>query len=691
MLVAVPAAAAEPCFGDFAIGVDAVMDDAAVDQLAAALEAGGTECGPPLLEAFLETPTGPMTEVVTRAFGSWRDEAHLPILYAAYGEAMLQAHGRNENVAAGTAAAVGATLGPDGYFLGPAAAPAVHGPWIELAADRYRSEWRVELSETSGEPPLEQWRPLAGAAFASCLDDPTGAPPDPFDPLGLNPSPLAAMSMGTRCASLAVLTAWQEAEPDGDWAFRVRGLAGRYATGGLEWLGLELERGWKQGAAEPLASTPSWAALPREEAPTAPPWRTPVAVLAVLLALIVGLAARSERGREWLKRGAAVGFGLSLLGLVELAGGAAGIELGDELRPRPEPRLAITETGHHRDARHRFFPEAPAPGRARVVVVGASSIVGPGLAESESVPGVLRRRLNGELNGCVDVINAGAHGVASTVIRSRAIDAVDRLGADAVVVYTGHNEVGMMREKNRYRGALDRWFVPRTHARRTRWWTLLSAVVPEETPISSIGEPVPAAPGEDASPEAFVRALTASFDREMTDLARALERRGVPLVLVQPGFNHHGLRIPTEGSNTTERAVDALTSGRTEQALELTAKLLGDSPDHPMPWFLRGLALEQSGDLAGAEEAIWACARVNLSASSITPDLALLIDGLGSREGVTVVDAHGLLHRASGEHLPGFDLFSDYVHLNPRGAAVVADGVMEALDVAALGRLCESR
>lgn len=690
LLGAVPAAAADPCFGDEVIGVDAVMDAPAVDRIVRALGAGGSDCGPALVDAFVQTPTGPMAEVVARAFGTWGDPGQLPLLYQAFGAAMLQPFGRAENVVAGTADAAAEILGADGDLLAVARDPAVGARWLDLAEARYRIEWEAELGDTPGEPGADEWKPLADAAFAACLDDPANLPGDPFDPLGLVSGPVARISIGTRCASHAVIQGWRGVAPDSAWALRVKGLTERYATGGLEWLGLELERSWGQGAGPPALETPPWAVAPKPaRAPSSgPPIAAAIGVL--LLGLIV-LLARSEGGREWLKRGAAVAFGLSLIGAVEVGAGLVGVEVGDELRPLPKPRLEITETGYHRDARHRFFPAQPLPGRARVVVVGASSVVGPGLSEADSIPGVLRTLLNERLGGCVDVVNAGAHGVASPVIRSRAIDAADRLRADAVVVYAGHNEVGMMREKNRYRGALDRWFVPRTHARRTRWWTLLSGLIPPETAIASISEPPPRESPEDDSTEAFIRALEANFDREMTDLARALRRRGVPLVLAQPGFNHHGLRIPTEGSNTTERAVVALQAGDVAAAGELTGAAVEETPELPGALFLRSLALEQSGDLPGAEAAIWACARANRGASSVTPEIAAIIDRLGHREGVVVVDAHGLLHRAAGDHLPGFDLFTDYVHLNPRGAAVVAQGMMDGLDVAALKGRCEER
>jgi lysophospholipase L1-like esterase len=678
--------AADPCFGDVGVGVDAIMDDAAVEQLLRNLHEAGPDCARPLLSAFRDATTGPMSEVVRRGFADWNEPHHLPLLYAEFGRGMLEPFGRHENIVSAMAGAVGTLLGPDGDYLKTTRDPSIAREWRDRAATRYRTEWEAGFSETSGPPPDELWKPLADAAYLACLNNPDDAPPDPFDPLGLMTGPLPSMAVGTRCASQAVLVGWREAEPEREWAKRISGLMDRYNRGGLDWLGLEMERTWGQGTTPPGSAAPSWARPPRALTAQRGPAGASAAAVGLALLVMIGLLVRSERGREWLKRGAAGSFGLSLLLGVEVGAGLVGVEPGDELRPLPDPRLTLTLDGvYHRDARQRSFSASPPAGRARIVVVGGSTIVGPGLAEDESIPGVLRARLQDAV-GCVDVINAGAHGVASPAVRSRAVDAVDRLHADVVVVYTGHNEVGFMREKDRYLGALVGSFPARAWAMRTRWWTLLSDYIPEEAPAPS--GPDGSGPESQLLNDEFLLAVQRTFDRELTDLVRALRRRGVPLVLVQPGFNHHGLRVPVRNTRATEQTVETLRGGDLAHAMRLSREAVDAVPNHPTPWFLRSLVLEASGDLAGAEAAIWTCARANHSGSSVTPGIAGTIERLARRRGVTLVDAHALLHVAAGEHLPGFDLFTDYVHVNPRGAQVVADGIMEALDLDALRRKC---
>ena len=180
--------------------------------------------------------------------------------------------------------------------------------------------------------------------------------------------------------------------------------------------------------------------------------------------------------------------------------------------------------------------------------------------------------------------------------------------------------------------------------------------------------------------------MTLRFERELTDLVRAAARRDRELVLVQPSFNHHGLRVswwqPEGGAVpevTTDLIVQQLQDGDSAAALEAAERLVALDPGHPSPWYLLALARELSGDLRGAEEAIWECSRRNQIGSAITPGVAERIAAVAASHDVPLADAHAALHAAAGEHLPGFDLFTDYVHLNPRGAQVVATSIADTL------------
>ncbi len=684
-LVATPVPDAARCFGGQEVGPDAVLDQPAVDAFVDRLVEAGPTCGPALLSAFEAAPMSPLAEVTARAFGGWGSEEHLPALYAAFGRGMLQPFSRHEGLSSGTAKAIAAILGPSGDYLETARRPELVAEYVELARLRYLREWEVEF-EGHDEPDPEALRAAVIADHLACLDDPADLPPDPFDPLGLNTGPLARLSVATRCASRAVLATWTGPDVPEAWASRIGSLRSRYGADELAWLGLVLERAWGQGSPEARAGPPGPIEVPIP--PQTRTWPRVAGVFGLLALVAVVVLVRLPNRREWGGRLLAVGLGLGAVAAVEGIAAWLGVPPGDESRPLPGPRLELDDQGqHHRDARSRFFRAEKPPGVSRVVVVGASSVQGPGLSEHESLPGALRGLLK-ERVPCLEVVNGSHHGVASPTVRTLAIDAVDRLHADVVVVYAGHNEVGTMRERDRYAVALGPWFGVQAAARRTRLWTLVAGGLPE-------GDGPPDAPEIRSSQlpdlqtraEPFLDAVRRNFEREMTDLLRALRRRDVPVVLVLPGFNHHGLRVPAPRTPLGQQVADALEAGNAQRALELSADLLERADDVPTPWLLRSFAAELAGDLEEAEFAAWQTARANHNGSSLTPGLAGTLEELGRRPGVTFVDAHRALHEASGAHLPGFDLFTDYVHLNPRGAEVVGRAIVDALDASLVTRL----
>ena len=81
---------------------------------------------------------------------------------------------------------------------------------------------------------------------------------------------------------------------------------------------------------------------------------------------------------------------------------------------------------------------------------------------------------------------------------------------------------------------------------------------------------------------------------------------------------------------------------------------------------------------------MWEAARRNQIGSALTPGIAAALLRVAKRFDLPVADAHAALHEASPGHLPGFDLFLDFVHLNPRGSAVVASEMKRALVSAGL-------
>jgi lysophospholipase L1-like esterase len=162
-----------------------------------------------------------------------------------------------------------------------------------------------------------------------------------------------------------------------------------------------------------------------------------------------------------------------------------------------------------------------------------------------------------------------------------------------------------------------------------------------------------------------------------------------------PSFNHHGLRlgtvpdmeqIPLESDGTTaaNHISSLLQLGRYDEALKRARELTALAPDHGAPYLLTSFAQEALGDIEAAEASIWEAARRNQVGSALTPGLAAVLLEVAREHDLPLSDVHGALHEASPGHLPGFDLFVDFVHLSPIGSKVVAGAMAETLQSSGL-------
>jgi lysophospholipase L1-like esterase len=655
------------------------------DQL---IQAGPARCGGVLLEWMHTEVSPPSLQVAGSVAVRWGDPALLPPLYDLFAASVLEPRGSHHDAAYAAASAIDGLTPDDAGVLDPLSTGAHTRRWVQLARSRYVAEWGSAPSEAGREAPeeTEQWLADAGARFEACVASPEQAPPDPFDPLGLVVGPASELAVGTRCASVAVLDAWREGS-DPHWGLFVDRMVAQYAgQGNFVEISTTLEQLWGQGP-----SAEAWQ-------PPESPWvgfePTGVSIRGLLILLAAGLAAVwailefwgvvARRARSRLL---AVAFGLGSLVALEVLLALVGVPPGDELRPlAPISRLPGGGGSYVPDG--RGLPvELPRPAdRVRVVVVGASTVVGIKLAWEETVPAQLASALRAEVP-CLEVVNQGRMGYASPGIRALAVSAMDDIEADAIVVYTGHNEVTDMRELSRYVDVRPRLLAWQAAVTRTHLFGALAGLL--RPGDSADGVEVDRVSVEPLDPRLhnpeFERRVTARFDRELTDIARAARRRRTPLMLVMPSFNHHGLFVdwfeveaPGDGSQepaqiaTVDTLLEALRAGRGVEAVRLAEALERAAPGHPTPRCLGALARELDGDLDGAEDSVWECARLNHNASSVTPGVASAIGRVAARFELPLADAHAAMHEAAGSHLPGYDLHIDSVHLNPRGARAVA-------------------
>lgn len=668
-----------------------------LDALKVELQALDPEaCAPAFFEAAWGLNFPDLHAVLPDLAPSWKGPVALDAAYTAFGRAMLQPQGRAEDAAFHTARFIRLASPPGDDLLAPVAAGTRGTTWLSLARARFISMWGTDEAP----PADEAFDARATEHLRACLAEPSTAPADPFDPHGRLQRDMDRLGVGPRCASAAVLAAWT-GEP-GAWQDQVQRLVAAYSpqAGLLGSLPLELEARWGQGEAGEGSTTLEPPAVPTPLSPS----RILQLGAAAWLLLGLALASRGGRARDAALRLLAILIGAGGLLLVEFALRLLGVPPGDEARPRPplEPSLSKADADGVwiRDQRGSFAHVPPPANTVRIAVVGASSVAGPNLAQAESIPSQFGQRLREQLP-CLEVVNLGHHGFASPQFRDLAMRAVDDWQADGVVVYGGHNEVADSRAQDQFLGSTGSSGPWRDLLVRTSAWGLLQPILaPSATEAVVVAQTAAPAARPDLSvyTPAFEHAVTSRFAREFEDLARAMDRRDAPLIFAMPSFNHHGLRVGTsddspEFQGMLDSATEALRAGDAAAALARADKLRAADPLQPAAWMLTSLARELGGDLVGAEAAIWETARLNQLGSAITPGVASRLREIAGRLDVPLADAHAALHAASGEHLPGFDLFFDYVHVNPRGAELVgrtlAETAVAAGWVERFGARCE--
>jgi hypothetical protein len=685
----------EPCIPDPAgLTADGMLEPGDLDAVGARLRArGADDCAGELVRLVEEYSFYSVTNFALEIFAAWDSPASLPHLYAAFGRAMLRPMGRDEELAFTSASAIATTV-PNGDVTGPMREAEIADGWLRLGRARYLTEWASTIEDRGISPPEfdEQFRETARQRYFSCLADPKVAPVDPFDPLGLAQGPTAKLSLGTRCASSAVLSVWSQG--GGDWPETVRELLARYVqTSPFLDLAQQLEVSWGQGTRN-------------GGSPGRGHWRSPDSsgsrlfvwgVLVFLLAAAGWALYRSSPATR--SRILAIVVGFSVVLGAEMVLTVAGTAPGSEYRwAGPSPLRGASEAGatQLRDLNRRPFAVPPPEGVARVAIVGASSVAGPGLSIEQKIGQRLRGDLLAEVP-CLEVVNLGQHGFASPGVRGLALQAVDDFGAHLVMVYTGHNEVADMRERQRFTSESALRTEVLAPLERARLYGLLRSFgEPRDRSVVSKQERVDGEEALEEFNEDFERLVTVRFRREVEDMVLSLKWRDVPLVLTVPAFNHHGLRVKAMSTGSgdgmgLESVVEALRSGHGDEALQRAVALAEEEPQQAASWLLESLAAELAGDLRKAEAATWETLRRNHAGSAVTPGIASSIEEIARSHGQPLDDAHAATHEESWPHQPGFDLFTDYVHVNPAGAAVIAAEAAQTLRGSGLVEMLAAR
>ena len=307
----------------------------------------------------------------------------------------------------------------------------------------------------------------------------------------------------------------------------------------------------------------------------------------------------------------------------------------------------------------RLYGETPLPDfparsdGPRVGMLGGSSIRDgtPNLHPSREVPGRLADRLG------VEVVNLGSPGLDSHDLVEM-VESLDGVDFSALVVYTGHNDLGNALFESRY-GDLPSALYAHVHGGLSHlqlFSQLSRVVVPPTGTLRRTRPGMRPEEGEVQPLDPMKRAiLFAAFEKNLTRIAWRTARRGWPLVLVSP-----------VSDLTTMPQVGDCTAGDCPEDWFAEARDRAPTDPDGAVALLRSM---RDNDLA--------CLRAPSAIEDAVRRVAADFDH------ITLVEPFEVLSRDPSFDIPNRRLFIDPVHFSPEGhrelARVLEEPVRAAL------------
>ncbi|MEW6747016.1 MAG: SGNH/GDSL hydrolase family protein [Planctomycetota bacterium] len=332
-------------------------------------------------------------------------------------------------------------------------------------------------------------------------------------------------------------------------------------------------------------------------------------------------------------------------------------------------------------------------GSRRLFVVGDSTVFGTGYAPLYSLPKWVQIRLETLLPGeQIEVINAGTPGIDSRNL-VRIVQHVLRYEPDAIVAYSGHNE---LLEPHLYalrhpwewwaRELISRWNLLRVIRRLIYGETVPKMSAPPsprgEGPI--FDEPVVMFSERDAACRAFGEHL-----RRIASLCRGA---GVPLVLCTPASRLRDYP-PVQASfrsapppavrehvrATFERARSLIAAEAWSDALSCLDEITTIDDGISLVRYLRGRCLERLGRTQEARIDLLAAAELDGSPNRASSPFIEMVRRVAAEEEVPLADVAAALAEGSPLGFPDETFFFDSCHPNMRGQCVMAGVIVRTL------------
>lgn len=393
---------------------------------------------------------------------------------------------------------------------------------------------------------------------------------------------------------------------------------------------------------------------------------------------------------------------LGLFGALE--GGLRLFGIGADTRSSPLPyqevylpamkaSKAFWHTWDHRHPR-QTLPRTKAAGSLRVLCFGGSATAGLGFSPNMTFARQLEDLLAESYpERSIAVVNLGVVAIAAKQVRMLLEDALETLEPDLVLVWAGNNE-----------------FLPVHHekyvAEHATWSSRLKDTLSNTNLVRLIkravhGPPSPTdVPDRDPNQDPAERLTQAriikevrveiaefgatldAYEAELTAMVSAAQTAGVPMVLAGIAVNEEWRGREALEADWLETYFEqpVTFAEAAEQLIErLTARTI--SPYDRWDLLTR---------LASAQDGLGQTAKANASwhaALQVDPHLRRATDPhrdaarrAAASGGVDVVylDGAALLRADDPRGRVGFRHFYDYVHFTPRGAMLVADGMLQA-------------
>ena len=355
------------------------------------------------------------------------------------------------------------------------------------------------------------------------------------------------------------------------------------------------------------------------------------------------------------------------------AGVAEPIRRGIRMTPRP------------------YIEPAPA-GALRVLFAGGSTVQGYPHPKRLSAPSYLQEML-GDLFPAhpIEVFNAGITAASSFAVARAVEDGVAALGADLVVVYTGHNELyGVYGAASLAQGGQAVW-TKRLHYALVQWRLrpLVGALIGplgKEWADGPLIEVMSKAGAISASDPRRAQAA-ANLETNLRAVAAFCRARHIPLVLCTVTSNERGfaparLEPPLPNGERT-RYVDFLAQGQREHdsAAALTALAQAEVlyADDAYLHFLRGYHLEQLGYGARARAAYVRARELDPRPWRATAALNEVVRRVAAEEGVLLADVEERFRAHSPAAGVGWELMADHLHPAAAGQVLLARAIVAAL------------